>query len=512
MNQTWTVSQVDERTLTRIAELIALKIRTGDTVALSGDLGTGKSTFARALIRALAADRSAEIPSPTFALVQTYDTPRLSIAHADLYRLNDPNEAAELGLEDLLAKGALLIEWPERAPQVGSPDRLDISISEDPDPLLRSLTLLAHGTWCPRLARLEVIQGFLARSKLWPAAQIDYLQGDASARAYARLQTADRQIIVMDSPRQPDGPPIRDGKPYSQIAHLAEDVRPFVAISRALRKAGLSTPEIFHADLDRGLLVIEDFGDRVLGREVANGADLHALWRQATETLVAIRNIPLPASLPAGNGSSVVIPPLDAGVLAIETELLVDWYWPALLGSPSPDDARRTFAAAWSAVFDRVLQDRPGWLLRDYHSPNLILLPDRKGAAGIGIIDFQDALQGSPAYDLVSLLQDARLTVPAAIEKNLFDHYCGLAAASEPGFDRAGLEFSYSALGAQRNTKILGIFARLARRDGKPAYLAHIPRIWAYLERNLAHPGLRDLKAWYDHHLPPNARSRKLDT
>jgi hypothetical protein len=359
--------------------------------------------------------------------------------------------------------------------------------------------------------RLEQIAVFLAQAGVWPSAEIDYLQGDASARAYARLLQNGERCILMDAPRQPDGPPIRNGRPYSQIAHLAEDVRPFVGIANALRKAGLSTPQIYRADLDRGLLIIEDFGDRLLGREIANGAPLHDIWRKATDALIALRDVEVPPSMGLEDGSYVSVPNLDAGMLAIESELLIDWYWPALKGCPISSDARSAFVDSWSPIFERVLKDPPGWLLRDYHSPNLILLPERAGAAGIGIIDFQDALHGSTAYDLVSLLQDARLDVPEHIERELFYYYCARVGAVSPGFDREGFAFSYAALGAQRNTKILGIFARLAKRDGKTAYLAHIPRIWRYLERDLAHPELRALKAWYDLHFPPALRANKLD-
>ena len=200
--------------------------------------------------------------------------------------------------------------------------------------------------------------------------------------------------------------------------------------------------------------------------------------------------------------------PTTATRSEIETELLVDWYWPAISGAPISTQARAEFTAAWSGVFDRLLALPVGLTLRDYHSPNLLWLPERAGVARVGIIDFQDAMLGHAAYDLVSLLQDARLDVPEALETELLAHYLAGTRRHDPAFDEPGFTFAYRALGAQRNTKILGIFARLARRDGKPAYLPHIPRIWRYLQRDLAHDTLRPLQAWYDHHLPPELRSR----
>ena len=312
--------------------------------------------------------------------------------------------------------------------------------------------------------------------------------------------------MLMDAPRQPDGPPIRDGKPYSRIAHLAENVRPFVAIARHLRTLGLSAPEILAQDLDAGLLLIEDLGDAVFGDELARGGDQLAMWRAAVDSLLVLRRHPCPVQLPIAPGATHPVPRYDRAAMQIEVELLADWYVPARTGAPLDGDRSAAYLAAWTEVFDRVLAQPTALVLRDYHSPNLLRLPEREGAARTGIIDFQDGVIGHPAYDLVSLLQDARLDVPVAIEDELLAYYKDHAAQADPAFDAASFDFAYRALGAQRNTKILGIFVRLARRDGKPRYLRHIPRIWRYLERNLRHEGLRSLRAWYDEALPTGLR------
>ena len=506
MTHLWTLRQADENRLNRLAQLLALKLTSGDMLALSGDLGAGKTTLARALVRALLDDAGAEVPSPTFSIVQTYDTPRLTVAHADLYRLTSEDEVLELGLDEMLARGALLVEWPDNAPPLTSPNRLDVGLTETSGPNTRDVTLVGHGTWEARLARLEAMSAFLDQSGVDKSAPIHYLQGDASARAYARTTLKGRPVILMDSPRQPDGPPVRDGLPYSRIAHLAEDVRPFVAIAGALKDAKLSVPEIYHSDLTSGLLLLEDFGDGVFGEELTRGTPQAGLWRQAADTLLALRNVSLPPSLPLPDGTSYQVPRQDRAALMIEAELLIDWYWPAVKGEPVTAGARQDFLQIWNALFDRILALPAVWVLRDYHSPNLIMLPDRDAARRTGIIDFQDALAGPAAYDLVSLLQDARVDVAAALERELLTYYCDRAAASDPGFDRAAFEFSYAALGAQRNTKILGIFARLAKRDGKPGYLRHVPRLWDYLDRDLAHPDLAALKHWYAQHFPESSR------
>ena len=241
----------------------------------------------------------------------------------------------------------------------------------------------------------------------------------------------------MDAPRQPDGPPIRDGLPYSRIAHLAEDVRPFSAIGRALRGAGLSAPEILAEDLDAGLMLIEDLGDRVYSAEVARDAGLQEeLWRGAVDVLVKLRTVPAPRQLPLLDGSDYPIPSYDRGAMQIEVELLLDWYWPALHGERVPPEVRAEFLALWGDVFDRLQQEPPACVLRDFHSPNLLWLPDRAGLARVGIIDFQDAQRGSTGYDLASLLQDARVDVPEALEARLLEHYLQRGGQGRPGVRR----------------------------------------------------------------------------
>jgi N-acetylmuramate 1-kinase len=493
------IPSVNETALGRLAEDVAFVAGRGDLITLSGDLGAGKTTFARALIGALTAGAHEEIPSPTFTLVQTYATARMPVAHFDLYRLNAPSELDELGLDLALRQGLALIEWPERAGASLPHDHLDILLEDEGDGARRRVTLTGHGDWEARLIRFAAMRDLMAGANVGnETCALRYLQGDASVRRYARLACANRSAILMDWAHQPDGPAIRDGLPYSRIAHLAEDVRPFVAIGTALRSAGLTAPEIYAQDLDQGFLLIEDLGNRVFAQVVETDiADQDELWRAATDALVTLHGATPPSDLPA----------YDHGALGIEVELIVDWYWPALYGTAVPEAARASFLDLWNAVFDRLATQPKGWVLRDYHSPNLLWLPRRSGVARVGVIDFQDAMRGPAAYDLVSLLQDARTDVPPELEARLFEHYCAGVGRVETGFDRDAFAFAYAALGAQRNTKILGIFARLAKRDGKPQYLRHIPRLWRYLDRDLAHPELKPLKDWYDRHLPTKTRS-----
>lgn len=509
MSDTSNMLRLDEAGLGRLASLIALELRPGDVVALSGDLGAGKTTVARAVIRTLLDDPLAEVPSPTFSIIQPYETPRVLVTHCDLYRIDGESGVAELGLEEALARGAVLVEWPDRAQSLIAEHCLEVALSEIDGGACRLVSLAGRGRWEARIARLVAIWGFLA-VRGWGAADIRAIPGDASSRRYLRLGMGQQRALLMDAPRQPDGPPIRDGLPYSRIAHLAEDVRPFVALARHLRSIGLSAPEILAADLDAGLLLIEDLGDGVFGVEVAAGAPQGDLWRDAVDVLLHLHCIPATEHVPIDERETHKIPPFDRRAMQIEVELLPDWYVPAATGGPLAEDARQAFIDEWQRVFVRLAALPSTLLLRDYHSPNLLRLAGRAGVAAVGIIDFQDAMLGPAAYDLVSLLQDARLDVPVELEEELLARYCSAAARTQSGFDRASFEASYRALGAQRNTKILGIFARLAKRDGKPRYLQHIPRIWRYLERDLAHPDLGSLKAWYDCHVPPSIRGKAI--
>jgi hypothetical protein len=510
MSAEWT-RDLDEAGVVRLAELLAFKIGIGDVVALRGDLGAGKTTLARALIAALLGDWQAEVPSPTFSLGQVYAAPRLTVTHYDFYRLGTADEARELGFEEVTTTGAAIVEWPERAAALLPATRYEVELAETADPLVRCATVRGLGDAGVGAQRIGELLGFLDGQPRWRGAQITYLQGDASTRAYARIIGDSGSVLLMDAPRQPDGPPIRDGKAYSRIAHLAEDMtRPFVAIGGVLRGAGLSAPEVSAMDFDKGLLLVEDLGDRAFGREIAAGASQAELWRAAVDALIELRGVPVPASLPLPDGTGYTLPRRDRDAFEIEVELLLDWYWPALEGEPVPQGVRAEFSTLWAPVLDRLLALPGGWFLRDYHSPNLIWLPERKGIARVGIIDFQDALNEHFAFDLVSLLQDARVTVPEELERELFAHYCAEIAKREPAFDRAAFAAAYADLGAQRNTRLLGLWARLLERDGKPQYLQHIPRTWGYLARNLRAPALAALQAWYDRHFPPDMRGKTL--
>jgi aminoglycoside/choline kinase family phosphotransferase len=304
----------------------------------------------------------------------------------------------------------------------------------------------------------------------WGDAQILPLAGDASFRRYFRVVDGARQAVLMDAP-----PP-------------HEDPRPFIAVAEYLCEQGLTAPTIFARDLVQGLLLIEDFGDVRL-RETVDDA-LHRevdLYAGVTDLLVHLHTRPPMPALPA----------LGLEQWLDEVMLFSDWYCPTL-GIGVDRDA---FRGAWEAVLTPVEHDGLPrvTVLRDFHAENIMLVADKAGVAHYGLLDFQDALIGHPAYDLASVLEDARRDVTPAVEAAMLARYQGATGQD--------IESAYWALAAQRNTRILGVFVRLWKRDGKPGYRQFQPRMWGLLERDLAHPGLAPVRAWFDENIPADKRA-----
>jgi tRNA threonylcarbamoyl adenosine modification protein YjeE len=484
----------DEAATARLGQDLALALKPGDALALSGDLGAGKTTLARALVRANAGDAELEVPSPTFTLVQSYDG-RVAVSHFDLYRLGGPSELDELGFDEALSEGAVVVEWPERAGDRLPGGTVSVALLHEGEG--RSAIVSGSGPAFDRVARSLAIRDFLDGAGAGAADRIPF-PGDASARAYETVRLAggpDR--ILMNSPRLVLGPPVKDGKPYAVIAHTAQTVAAFVAIGKALRERGIAAPEVLASDLDQGFLLLEHLGTGSFLD--AEGRPVAGRYAAAAELLAALHEKPWPTRLRAAPGVFHDMPPFDRCALAIETELLLDWYVPWKTGRPADAELRRQFAQAWNVVFERLDKAEAGLVLRDVQAPNFVWRDDRSGSERIGVLDFQDALIGPLAYDVASLGMDARVTIPEDIEQATVAAYVAARHAAG-GFDEAAFREAYAICAAQRNTKILGIFVRLKERDGKPGYLKHLPRIRAYVRRALAHAALAPVAALYDAH------------
>ena len=316
----------------------------------------------------------------------------------------------------------------------------------------------------------------------WQEARRSPLAGDASFRRYVRLEDGPRRAVLMDAPP------------------ATEDVRPFVAVARHLRSLGFSAPEIFAEDAKNGFLLLEDLGDdtyaRLLDRKGHETPDQRTLYARAVDVLVDLHRRPHEEATFAG------LPPYDERRMLDEVDRLVQWYLPAIAGRPTPKPVRRAFAEAWREAFPVVHAQPRTLMLFDFHVDNLVWLAGRGGLAACGLLDFQDAAAGPPAYDLMSLLEDARRDIPRGLKEEMLTRY----RAAFPDLDRQGFDAGYAVLAAQRHTRVIGTFTRLCQRDGKPAYLVHIPRVWRMLENALAHPSLAAVADWFDRHAPPDNR------
>jgi N-acetylmuramate 1-kinase len=311
---------------------------------------------------------------------------------------------------------------------------------------------------------------FLAASG-WAGAEILPLAGDASFRRYFRVVHGNRSAVLMDAP-----PP-------------HEDPRPFVAVAEWLAERGLTAPEILARDLEKGLLLLGDLGDARLRETLdTDPTRERELYELATDVLIHLhRHEPMEG-----------LPPHGLDQWLEELKLFTDWYCPAVGAEVDAEGYQR----AWRAVLEPVANDGlgPVTVLRDYHAENIMLVEGRDGVAHFGLLDFQDALAGHPAYDLASVLEDARRDVPPAIERAMIDRYVTATGDGEV------LERGYWALAAQRNTRILGVFTRLWKRDGKPHYRRFQPRMWGLLERDLAAPHLAPVREWFETNIAPEHR------
>ena len=321
--------------------------------------------------------------------------------------------------------------------------------------------------------RDALIAAFL-ESAGWAGAVRETLEADASFRRYDRIRLGNRRAVMMDAPPE------------------HEDIAPFIDLAHHLRGLGYSAPEPIKADLDIGLLLLEDLGDDTFTRLLAGEADERSLYLLATDLLIDLHRRPREQAV------FDALPPYSDQLFLNEAALLIDWYVPAVLGKSLAADARADFVSAWQTVLPLARTVPETLVLRDYHVDNLLRINGREGVAACGLVDFQDAVAGPVSYDFVSLVEDARRDIPNALVGELRGHYLDAV----PQTDADNFDRSCAILGAQRHCKVIGIFTRLCVRDGKPGYLDHIPRVWRLLETALTHPALAGIAAWLDAQLP----------
>jgi aminoglycoside/choline kinase family phosphotransferase len=325
--------------------------------------------------------------------------------------------------------------------------------------------------------RAGEIQDFLNAAG-FSKADLDWLAADASFRRYGRLRGGPRPALIMDAPPE------------------HEDVRPWLRMARHLVALGFSAPAVISEDIAAGLLLIEDFGDDTFTRLLNAGMAEHTLYDLAIDVLAALHDLPADAAAPGW------LPVYDRQRLLDEAALFTDWYLPALRGRATGASEREDYLALMADALVPATTGAQTLVLRDYHVDNLMLLEELAGIAACGLLDFQDAVAGHPAYDLISLLEDARRDLGPEIASRARARYFAARAIPDPeDFDAAA-----AVLATARNAKIIGIFTRLAQRDGKHRYLSMIPRVWRHLEGDLRHPALGALAVWFERVVPRDAR------
>ncbi len=354
----------------------------------------------------------------------------------------------------------------------------------------------------------DVAMNEFLRGAGWGKAVREPLPGDASTRRYVRLRDGGRTALLMDQPQDAETPAApaqasaeeRRALGYNAVARLAgADCERFIAAAEFLREQGLSAPQIYAADSGQGFVLIEDFGDTLYADVLTRGEDEHGLYANAIDALAKLHGARAPASLPRGKPLHAY----DETALLAETDLMTEWFSPLALGRKADAGEAAEHRGLWRDVLRSVADAAPVFVHRDYHAQNLLWLGGREGPARVGLIDFQDAVAGSRSYDLISLLEDARRDVSPELAEAMTRRY--IAAT---GADGESHRAEMAVMAAQRNAKIAGLFARLYLRDSKPRYLSYLPRVWNYLNRDLAHPALAPLRAWYDRTIPMERRGR----
>lgn len=467
--------------LQQFVKELSVMLKPGDVIALNGQIGSGKTTFAKLLINSLTETPLDEISSPTFNLYQTYESGALEIAHYDFYRIESEIELSEIDLSDSFENKICIIEWADKYSKILPEDRIEILIEcQDVDRIYKVKPL---GKCREILDNLNKIKNFLNDLDI-NFTRLEKLPGDASKRKYFRVTGLKDNMILMDATQEND---------TRSKTGLSQGIDDFIIIGEYLDSINVRVPKLIARNKTDALLLEEDLGERCYLTAV-NRESYKKLYKPAIETLIHISNIKHPKNISI-NANAHYMRDFDLDIYLNEAEIFIDYYWPFVNGKICSEDQKQEFIHIMKKAYSDLTNDKT-LMLRDFHSPNLLFLENEKGYKKCAIIDFQDALLGHPLYDLVSLTNDARLTINEDHEKYLIELYKADFRFNDYQFDKLSFMEQYHILGVQRSIKILGIFARLAILENNHTYLSHMPRIINYIKRIMYSSNLKELTNW----------------
>lgn len=465
--------------LAAFVRYLAPILEKGTLLALNGEIGSGKTTLSKYLINYLTSTRIEEISSPTFNLHQTYSNQDLIISHYDFYRIDTPHELEELDISDSIKNNVTIIEWANKFPSVLPKDHIEIQIINKSDK--RDYKIFFHGKYEKVILAHKNRLNFLSNSGL-NIRKITNMKGDASKRKYFRVYDGVKNFVLMDASEE-----------IRKKTKTTKSIKDFIIIDKYLDNIGLRVPKIYGYDIKNQLILEEDLGLTTYN-ELYLKLNFEKLITPAIESLLILVHSNY-TNINDLNGNAIEPNKFDKKIFIHEAKLFIDYYWPYARSSICPEEKKYEFLSIIEKMFSDLSPDRT-LILRDYHSPNLHYLENEKGHRKCALIDFQDALLGHPLYDLVSLAQDARVTISEVKEKYIIDAFKQKFLFKNFQFGNSSFNEQYQILATQRSLKILGIFARLSLLEGKNNYIIHMPRIINYIRRSMNCSLLDNLTKW----------------
>ena len=467
--------------LEKLSKELAPLLNEGGVVTLNGQIGAGKTTLAKLIIQQLTQTPLEDIVSPTFNLYHTYNKDNLEIAHYDFYRIESEMELHEIDLNESFTDKICIIEWADKFRDFLPKDRIEIFIKCTKNERVYRINPL--GKFREVVSNRAKIENFLGGLDI-NFTELQRLPGDASKRNYYRVMSSDNTMIVMDATQKSD---------IKNKTGLTNGIDDFIKIQEYLNSIDVRVPKLIVRNKIDNIILEEDLGEYSY-TDMLTKENYQKLYNPAIQRLIHISNINHPKNI-STKSNPHYLKEFDLNIYLNEAEIFIDYYWPFIHGKQCNADKKQEFTQIMEEVYSNLTNDKT-LMLRDFHSPNLLFLENENGFRKCAVIDFQDALFGHPLYDLVSLTNDARITIDEYQEKYLIGLYKKDFPFNNFQFDSLSFMQQYHILGVQRSIKILGIFARLAILETNQNYLVHMPRVICYIKRIMQSGSIQALACW----------------